>query len=48
MMIVSYESRFCTYMTWLDEDVWAGAVLAVSMEDRFAVDIIELDRTYQM
>jgi hypothetical protein len=46
--LASYESKFHAYMTWLDEDARAGSVLTASMEDRFATDIVEFERTYQM
>jgi hypothetical protein len=35
-------------MTWLDEDARVGSVLIATMEDRFAVDIVEFERTHQM
>jgi hypothetical protein len=44
--LTSYESQFHAYKTWLDEDVRAGSVLTASMEDRFAVDIMDFERTY--
>jgi hypothetical protein len=31
--MTSYESQFCAYKTWLDEDARAGLVLVASMED---------------
>jgi hypothetical protein len=43
-----YESQFYAYMTWLDEDARVGSVLIASMEDHFAVDIVEFERTHQM
>jgi uncharacterized protein (DUF1015 family) len=43
-----YESQFRAYMTCLDEDAWAGSVLATSMEDHFAGDIVDFERTHQM
>jgi hypothetical protein len=46
--LASYESQFHTYMTWIDEDARAGSVLIASMEDRFAADIIDFERTHQM
>jgi hypothetical protein len=46
--LTSYESQFHAYMTWLDEDVCAGSVLVASMEDRFAADIMDFERTHQM
>jgi hypothetical protein len=36
------------YMTWLDNDARAGSVLTASMEDRFAADIVDFERTHQM
>jgi hypothetical protein len=44
----SYESQFRAYRTWLDEDARAGSVLTASMEDRFAVDIVDFEQTHQM
>jgi hypothetical protein len=46
--LASYESQFHAYMTWLDEDARAGSVLTASMEDRFAADIVDFERTHQM
>jgi hypothetical protein len=46
--LASYESQFHAYMTWLDEDSHAGSVLTASMEDRFAVDIMDFEQTHQM
>jgi hypothetical protein len=43
-----YESQFHTYRTWLDEDACADSVLTASMEDRFAADIMNFERTQQM
>jgi hypothetical protein len=43
-----YESQYSAYMTWLDEDARAGSILVASMEDRFSVDIVELERSHQM
>jgi hypothetical protein len=46
--LASYESQFHAYKTWLDEDARASLVLTASMEDRFAADIVEFERTHQM
>jgi hypothetical protein len=46
--LASYESQFHVYMTWLDEDAHAGSVLTSSMEDHFADDIMDFERTHQM
>jgi hypothetical protein len=46
--LASYESQFHAYKTWLDEDARAGSVLTASMEDRFAADIMDFERTHQM
>jgi hypothetical protein len=46
--LASYESQFCAYRTWLDEDARVGSVLTASMEDHFATDIVEFERTHQM
>jgi hypothetical protein len=46
--LASYESQFHAYRTWLDEDASAGSVLTTSMEDRFAADIMDFERTHQM
>jgi hypothetical protein len=35
-------------MTWLDEDAHADSVLTTSMEDYFAADIVEFERTHLM
>jgi hypothetical protein len=44
----SYESQFHAYRTWLDEDAHADSVLTASMENRFAADIMDFERTHQM
>jgi hypothetical protein len=44
--LASYESQFHAYRTWLDEDARAGSVLIASMEDRFAADIVNFERTH--
>jgi hypothetical protein len=46
--LASYESQFHAYMTWLDQDARAGSILTDSMEDRFAADIMDFERTHQM
>jgi hypothetical protein len=46
--LASYESQFRAYRTWLNEDARAGSVLTASMEDRFAADIVEFERTHQL
>jgi hypothetical protein len=46
--MASYESQFHAYRAWLDEDAHAGSVLTASMEDRFAADIMNFERTHQM
>jgi hypothetical protein len=46
--LASYESQFHTYRTWLDEDARAGSILTASIEDCFAADIVEFERTHQM
>jgi hypothetical protein len=43
-----YESQFCAYRTWVDEDARAGSVLVASMEDQFYANIVELERSHQM
>jgi hypothetical protein len=49
MMIVwLHMSQFRAYRTWLHEDARAGLVLTASMEDRFAADIVEFERTHQV
>jgi hypothetical protein len=35
-------------MTWLDDDARAGSVLTTSIEDHFAADIMEFERTHHM
>ncbi|WVZ97265.1 hypothetical protein U9M48_042814 [Paspalum notatum var. saurae] len=44
----SYESQFSAYRLWLDEDARAGSILAASMEDQFAAEIVDFDRSHQM
>jgi hypothetical protein len=46
--LASYESQFHEHRTWLDEDARASSVLTVSMEDRFAADIVNFEWTHQM
>jgi hypothetical protein len=46
--LTSYELQFHAYKTWLDEDARAGSVLTASMEDHFATDIMDFERTHQM
>jgi hypothetical protein len=46
--LASNESQFHAYKTWLDEDARAGLDLTASMEDRFAANIMEFQRTHQM
>jgi hypothetical protein len=46
--LASYESQFHAYKTWLDENARAGSVLTASMEDHFAVDIVEFEWTHHM
>jgi hypothetical protein len=46
--LASYESQFHAYMTWLDEDAHASSVLTASMENHFAIDIVEFAWTHQM
>jgi hypothetical protein len=46
--LASYKSQFHACRTWLDEDARAGSVLTASMEDRFAADIMDFERTHQM
>jgi hypothetical protein len=46
--LASDESQFHAYRTWLDEDARTGSVLIASMEDCFAADIVEFERTHQM
>jgi hypothetical protein len=46
--LTSYELQFHAYKTWLDEDARAGSVLTASMEDHFAADIMDFERTHQM
>jgi hypothetical protein len=44
--LTSYESQFHTYMTWLDEDARASSVLTAIIEDHFAIDIVDFERTH--
>jgi hypothetical protein len=46
--LASYETQFCAYGTWLDEDARAGSVLVASLEDLFSTDIVELEQSHQM
>jgi hypothetical protein len=46
--LASYELQFHAYRTWLDEDAHASLVLTASMEDYFAADIMDFERTHQM
>jgi hypothetical protein len=46
--LASYESQFRAHRTWLDEDAPSGSVLKASMEDYFAVDIVEFEQTHQV
>jgi hypothetical protein len=46
--LASYESQFHAYRTWLDDDARAGSVLTASMDDHFAADIMDFERTHQM
>jgi hypothetical protein len=46
--LTSYESQFCAYKTWLDEDARDGSILVASMEDRFSIEIVELERSHKM
>jgi hypothetical protein len=44
--LASYESQFHTYRTCLDEDAYAGSVPTASMDDHFAADIMNFERTH--
>jgi hypothetical protein len=44
--LTSYESQFCAYRTWLDEDARADSVLIASMEDNFTADIVNFEQTH--
>jgi uncharacterized protein (DUF1015 family) len=46
--LAPYKSQFHVYRTWLDEDARIGSVLTASMEDHFATDIVDFERTHQM
>ncbi|KAJ1268166.1 hypothetical protein BS78_07G116100 [Paspalum vaginatum] len=46
--MASYESQFSAYRGWLDEDARAGSILTTSMEDQFAAEIVDFDRSHQM
>jgi hypothetical protein len=46
--LASYKSQFHAYRTWLDEDARIDSVLTASMEDHFAADIMNFERTHQM
>ncbi|WVZ64725.1 hypothetical protein U9M48_014202 [Paspalum notatum var. saurae] len=47
-LVRSYESQFSVYRLWLDEDARAGSILTASMEDQFAAEIVDFDRSHQM
>jgi hypothetical protein len=44
----SYELQFHVYRNWLDEDARTGSVLTATMDDHFAVDIVDFEWTHQM
>ena len=44
----SYESQFSAYRAWLDEDARAASILAASMEDCIAANIVEFEHAHQM
>jgi hypothetical protein len=46
--LAPYGSQFHTYRTWLHEDARAGSVLTASMDDHFAANIVEFERTHQI
>jgi hypothetical protein len=48
ILMISYESQFIAYKLWLDEDARADSILATSVEDQFAAQIVHLDRSHQM
>jgi hypothetical protein len=48
VLMSSSSSIGTAYRTWLDEDARADSVLIASMEDRFAVNIVDFERTHQM
>jgi hypothetical protein len=49
MMIVWLRmSQFRAYKTWFDENARASSVLTASMEDRFAADTVNFERTHQV
>ncbi|KAJ1278997.1 hypothetical protein BS78_04G121300 [Paspalum vaginatum] len=47
-LMKSYESQFSAYRCWLDEDTHAGSILTASIEDQFAAEIVDFDRSHQM
>ncbi|WVZ89019.1 hypothetical protein U9M48_035481 [Paspalum notatum var. saurae] len=47
-IVKSYESQFSAYSAWMDEDARAGSILIASMEDEFAAEIADFERSHQM
>ncbi|WVZ76350.1 hypothetical protein U9M48_024332 [Paspalum notatum var. saurae] len=47
-LVKSYESQFSAYSVWMDEDARAGSILIASMEDEFATEIANFERSHQM
>ncbi|WVZ52011.1 hypothetical protein U9M48_003107 [Paspalum notatum var. saurae] len=47
-LVKSYESQFSAYSAWMDEDARARSILIASMEDEFAAEIVDFERSHQM
>ncbi|WVZ80634.1 hypothetical protein U9M48_028093 [Paspalum notatum var. saurae] len=47
-LVKSYESQFSAYSAWMDEDARAGSILIASMENEFAAEIADFERSHQM
>jgi hypothetical protein len=42
-ILLCYESVFCVYRTWLDEDARAGAIFVASMDDHLVAEIVDFE-----
>jgi hypothetical protein len=47
-LLSCYEPVFAVYRAWLDENARAGAILAASMDDHLATDIVDFEFAHQM
>ena len=46
--MTSYESQFNAYKLWLDEDAQVSYVLAPSVEDQIAAEIVHFNVSHQL